>query len=329
MIDESDIRQICQDAINNDRKLEVILHRSDEQAELSTQLADLAAHLESSGANAVSVTEGDGTGLPALPGLTLSNDDRRNIHYMALPEGFETAPFIDALKGLAGASGTPTDEWAVNLAAITEPAELLVFIGPTCPHCPKAVRAAIELALLNDQISAVIIDVMRFPTLAEQLSIKSVPFTLLDRTLGETGVIPPNELAQRVLSRNTLDFELYLFNSMLESGKLDQATATVQEKPDLFAAAWRKSTTSSRVGLMLIAEEILEEDQAGLDSVVEALIEVLSFDDIALRGDTADILGQIGHHGAAPALEKLTSDPNPDVAEIATDSLEMIAERWQ
>ena len=323
MIDESDIKQICQDVINNDRKIELIVHRSEEQAEFSTQIQDLATELVKGSDGVFHLVDGDGTGLPAVPGLTLNG----NIHYLALPEGFETAPFVDALKGLASASRAVAEEWADQLTEVTEPAELLVFIGPTCPHCPRAVRAAIDLALVNDQVSAVIIDIMRFPALGEELGIKSVPFTLLDRTLGETGVIPVDELAQRVMSRNTLDFELFLFNAMLESGRLPEAIETVQKTPSIFSAAWRKSTTSSRVGLMVIAEEILEDDQAGLDSVVSELLEVLDFDDIPLRGDTADMLGQIGHSAATAALEALTNDPNPDVAEIATDSLEMIAER--
>jgi HEAT repeat protein len=56
---------------------------------------------------------------------------------------------------------------------------------------------------------------------------------------------------------------------------------------------------------------------------------VLAADDAALRGDTADLLGQIGHADAIEALTALTKDPNPDVAEIAAESLEAIQERSQ
>jgi HEAT repeat protein len=43
-----------------------------------------------------------------------------------------------------------------------------------------------------------------------------------------------------------------------------------------------------------------------------------------LRGDTADLLGQIGHPSAREALKSLLKDPNPDVAEIAKEALEAL-----
>ena len=38
-------------------------------------------------------------------------------------------------------------------------------------------------------------------------------------------------------------------------------------------------------------------------------------------GDTADLLGQIGHPDARPVLERLSRDPNEEVAEAAADAL--------
>jgi HEAT repeat protein len=54
------------------------------------------------------------------------------------------------------------------------------------------------------------------------------------------------------------------------------------------------------------------------------LVDVLASPDGALRGDTADLLGQIGDGRAVEALEALRSDPNPDVAEVAADAIEQI-----
>jgi len=66
-----------------------------------------------------------------------------------------------------------------------------------------------------------------------------------------------------------------------------------------------------------------------LDGAVPSLIEVLQSEDGSLRGDTADLLGQIGHQGAIPDLEELRNDPNPDVAEIAAEALEEIEARMK
>jgi HEAT repeat protein len=47
--------------------------------------------------------------------------------------------------------------------------------------------------------------------------------------------------------------------------------------------------------------------------------------DPSRRGDTAAILGIIGHPDARPILEALSRDPNEEVAEAAADALEDLA----
>ena len=51
------------------------------------------------------------------------------------------------------------------------------------------------------------------------------------------------------------------------------------------------------------------------------------FDDDPAASDTADLLGRNGHRAATDALRALLDDPNPDVAEIASEALEEIEAR--
>ena len=94
------------------------------------------------------------------------------------------------------------------------------------------------------------------------------------------------------------------------------------DEGEQFLFAWRKSVTFERVGLMLVIEEALEGDCAALEGLVGGLIKVLQAPDATLRGDTADLLGQIGNPAAVPALKELLNDPNPDVADVAAEALE-------
>ena len=72
---------------------------------------------------------------------------------------------------------------------------------------------------------------------------------------------------------------------------------------------------------MTIAEEVLEQEPGALNGIVEGLTSVLNVDDVPLRGDTADLLGQIGSPEALDALRPLVDDPNEDIAEIAREAL--------
>ena len=79
--------------------------------------------------------------------------------------------------------------------------------------------------------------------------------------------------------------------------------------------------------MTLVAEEVLDQNPEGLDGLVLHLIAGLQgegplAEDPARKGDTADLLGRIGHADARPVLEALARDPNPEVAEAAADALE-------
>jgi HEAT repeat protein len=74
-------------------------------------------------------------------------------------------------------------------------------------------------------------------------------------------------------------------------------------------------------------EEALARDARIFDTIVGELIPLLSHQDAPLRGDTAELLGKIGHKAAVPALQQLESDTDPDVSEAATEALQAIAAR--
>ena len=80
------------------------------------------------------------------------------------------------------------------------------------------------------------------------------------------------------------------------------------------------------MGLFLVAEEALKWNPDGLGDLAAHLIRGLEGEgdlsnDPSRRGDTADLLGQIGHPDARPVLEALTRDENEEVAEAAREAL--------
>jgi len=308
----------------------LVLRPAPDQTPLGSQLEDLVIRIAKAAEGAVTVRRDEGATLPALPGLTLASGDRQPITYLASPEGHQAAPFVEALLELPRCATKPADARG-PLANLAEPVELLVFVASGCPHCPHAVRAANRLALESPLVTTTIVDAQWFPKLAERYAVRSVPVTLVDRGLTILEVLPPQALAKRILSRSELGYGIEVFRSLVEAGRHADAAARIIEGSggEAFVAVWKGTTTFERVPLLIVAEEVLDADPTALDDLVPDLLPVLGAPDGALRGDTADLLGQIGHSAAAPALEALLSDPNPDVAEVAADALEAISERSQ
>jgi hypothetical protein len=306
--------------------LSVTFHPGPGDSPFAAALAEVAETVRQASGGRLTLDRGSGADILASPALSLRGHGTGTIHYLALPEGQEAAPFVAAVLDLARGSSA-TGDLSHQLAALGEAAELIVFMASTCPHCPQAVRAANAIAVASPLVTTVVVDVQHFPELTQRFSVQSVPLTILDRRFFITGVVEPTLLAERILTRGTESYESQLFRSLLEQGRLDDATKHLGSGGAAhFLTAWRESTTSSRMGLLLVSERALAANPACLDDVVADLVRVLYSDDVALRGDTADLLGRVGHPGAKAELTRLLDDPNPDVAEIAADALEQLRE---
>lgn len=233
---------------------------------------------------------------------------------------------LDALADLAD----PEEVRALQplLEPLTKDTDLLVFVGPGCPVCPHQIRSVATVALASDRIGLEIVDVAQEQELAIQYQIRAVPTTVVDDELIMVGVVSPTELARRLVERQGPDSEKMVFTSLVEAGHHAEAAERLADGRGMvgFLELWVHSTMEGRMGLLLVAEESLLYNPFGLNDLVPLLVAglegtgPLAADD-SRRGDTADLLGRIGHPDARPVLERLAQDPNGEVAEAARDAL--------
>jgi hypothetical protein len=330
MLSELDTDEIREKLANSKGSLEIIFHSAaGQESALGNPLAELARQIEVASGGALTVERGDGSGLAALPCLTIAHRGVGKIHYQALPHGPEAPPFREAVLGPTRNGPDPGESWMERLAALERPAELLVFVGASCPHCPGAVRSANRLALASALVTVSIADVEAHAKLAGRFNVRAVPLTILDGSLAVNGVVRPADLVDKILSRDDDSHGESLLLSLLEQGRFHDAVRQIRADrgETHFLTIWKGSTTSLRIGLMMAVETALEGDRGVLDGLVPGLLPILGTEDPVLRGDTADLLGRIGHRAASDPLRTLLDDPNPDVAEIASEALAEIEAR--
>jgi alkyl hydroperoxide reductase subunit AhpF len=330
MLSELDNDDVRRKLAGSKESLEIIFHRAaEEESVLEEPLAEVARRIEEASGGALAARRGDGAGLAALPCLTIAHRGLGKIHYQALPEGPEAPPFVEALVGPRRNGAGATESWAARIFTLKRPAELLVFVGATCPHCPGATRSANQIALESPLVTVSIVDVQAHEEIAQRFNVRAVPLTVLDGDLAVTGVVRPAELVDKILSRDDDSHGRGVLLSLVEHGRFDEAAGQMRTGPGAahFVAIWKSSATSLRIGLMMAAEQALEADRAALDGLVADLLPILRSEDATLRGDTADLLGRIGRRAATDALTALLEDANPDVAEIAAEALEEIDAR--
>jgi hypothetical protein len=188
------------------------------------------------------------------------------------------------------------------------------------------------LTVASPLVAAEIVDVSQEPETAAQYEVRAVPTTVVNDELVVVGAKHPLQMAELLLAREGPEGERALLASLVESGRVEDAADRLLYGPDptgalrAFNDLWSRSTLQERMGLTLVAEHTLDQDPEGLDGLLPLIIAGLQgegplTEDPARRGDTADLLGRIGHADARPFLEALARDPIPEVAEAAFEAL--------
>ena len=78
----------------------------------------------------------------------------------------------------------------------------------TCPHCPKAVRAAHNFAYLNENIRSDMVDLSVFPYLAQKYNVTGTPKTIINENYSFIGAYPEAALYLEILKAvNPLEYQ--------------------------------------------------------------------------------------------------------------------------
>ena len=128
-------------------------------------------------------------GIPAVALLRGGEDTR--IRFLGAPAGYEFMSLIDAviLAG-TGESGLTPESKALVAAHVTKPMEMLVFVTPSCPHCPRAVTLAHRMAIESPLIRATCVEATEFLDLSQRYRVTGVPKTIVDGTIEVLGALP-------------------------------------------------------------------------------------------------------------------------------------------
>jgi len=115
------------------------------------------------------------------PAVVITQDGKDlGVRYFGLPAGHEFGSFLEDIVDVSKGETDLLEETKEALKGINKDVQIYVFVTPTCPYCPMAVRMAhkfaIEHALAgNDKILGNMIEAIEFPELADQYGVMAVP----------------------------------------------------------------------------------------------------------------------------------------------------------
>jgi len=147
-------------------------------------------------------------GIDRAPAIVLTYEDPEapgtwkdsRMRFLGAPAGHEFVSLVQAVLLAGGRPSTLTDANRAKLAAVDKPLTVRVFSTPSCPHCPRAITLAHEMAFANPLITAIAIEATSFPDLTRQYQVTGVPKTIVNDDVEILGALPQDDFIQQALA---------------------------------------------------------------------------------------------------------------------------------
>lgn len=121
------------------------------------------------------------------------------IRLYGIPSGYEFATLIEDIKMVSQGEVDLSEQTRKELARLTSPVHIQVYVTPTCPYCPRAVLLAHKLAMASELVTADMVEATEFPHLANRYHVHGVPRTVIADVIHIEGAMPEAQVMQKLL----------------------------------------------------------------------------------------------------------------------------------
>lgn len=134
-----------------------------------------------------------------IPATVVESDQDYGIRFYGIPSGYEFSSLLEDIVDVSKGQSGLSDASKALLKAIDKPLRLQVFVTPTCPHCPKAVRLAHQIAMENPHVTADMVEATEFPHLSMKYNVRGVPRTMVGEELPIEGGLPEKAFIEKIV----------------------------------------------------------------------------------------------------------------------------------
>jgi len=139
--------------------------------------------------------------IPAIAIVRVVDGEEKDfgIRFFGIPSGYEFASVIEDIADVSTGKVDLQDKTREVLAGLTEPVHMQVFVTPTCPYCPRAVRLAHMFAIASDLVRGDMVEAIEFPHLSNKYFVQGVPRTVINETVHQEGAVPEPMMVAKLL----------------------------------------------------------------------------------------------------------------------------------
>ena len=207
----------------------------------------------------------------------------------------------------------------------------LMLLSSHCAHCPGVLDSLAKLIKSGDLGELRVINLEQHPEAMQEYKARSVPWVRIGQH-EITGTQPMEAFKQRIdwaRKESAGDNTAADFDFLLSDGHANKVIEAIKKDPKKMDAimdllADPRTVLSTRIGIGVVFEEFAGSDL--LKKLIPKLAELAKHEDSRIRADAVHYLGMTADKAAIPALEAAKEDSDPEIGEIATDSLHAIQE---
>ena len=136
---------------------------------------------------------------PAI--IFLDNDGKDSgVHFYGIPSGYEFTSLIEDILDMSDKDRIDlSDNIKEEIKGLDSDVLLQVFITPSCPYCPRAVRVAHQMAMINPKVRGEMVEAMEFEELSASFDVSGVPKTVINSGEAEqVGAVPAKTILSKV-----------------------------------------------------------------------------------------------------------------------------------
>lgn len=134
-----------------------------------------------------------------IPATAVVGKKDYGIRLYGMTTGYEFQSLVEAVIMVATDKSGLSPEFEELISRVETPVHIEVMTTLTCPYCPRAVHAAVQLAMVNDNIRADMVESVEFPHLAQRYDVTGTPKTVVNETHSFVGALPVDRVYLEVL----------------------------------------------------------------------------------------------------------------------------------
>jgi len=134
-----------------------------------------------------------------IPAMAVIGAKDYGIRFYGIPSGYEFTSLVGAILDVSKGDSGLSPKSRELLRNLDQSVHIQVFVTPTCPFCPAAVRLAHRVAIESDMIWSDMVEANEFVPLVQKYGVLGVPKIIINERSEIGGAVPEDLFVTHVL----------------------------------------------------------------------------------------------------------------------------------